>query len=135
MTEFSLLAAMQHPRKLPFVALGAFLCLLITATLFHRASDSAPAAGLPDAGSPPAASFPGGEKSSDTRPKWEFEHWKHANSHVLSREQCDIAFPKLYQPINDAVEARKSSPIRLEEIEVPAGRCMFRAMIHGGSVC
>lgn len=67
---------------------------------------------------------------------WRFEFSRDANSHSLSETQCNAAFPRLFENIDDAVSARTRNKdwVKPEELEIPAGRCMLRVLIYEGEV-
>ena len=66
---------------------------------------------------------------------WEFDADLHSNVHTLSNEQCNIAFPKLYNSLDQAVHRRSGRKVHIKDIEINEGRCMLRVMIHQGEVC
>lgn len=71
---------------------------------------------------------------SYTPSSWQFDPDLHANVHTLSNEQCDIAFPKLYRGLHEAVQRRKGKKVEVKDIEIAEGRCMLRVMIYDGEV-
>jgi hypothetical protein len=66
---------------------------------------------------------------------WQFETDVHANVHTLSHEQCDSAFPELYESLDKAVSRRAGRKVHIQDIEIREGRCMLRVMIYQGEVC
>ncbi|KAF2757405.1 hypothetical protein EJ05DRAFT_388799 [Pseudovirgaria hyperparasitica] len=73
--------------------------------------------------------------SSDSPPPTlDFDSKIHANDHSFSSEQCDAAFPELYDPITAAVRRRNGSRIRLEDIAINEGRCMLRILVYDNEV-
>jgi hypothetical protein len=66
---------------------------------------------------------------------WHFETDVHANVHTLSHEQCDSAFPELYDGLDKAVARRAGRKVHIQDIEIRQGRCMMRVMIYQGEVC
>ncbi|KAF2175384.1 hypothetical protein K469DRAFT_610969 [Zopfia rhizophila CBS 207.26] len=71
---------------------------------------------------------------SYTPNSWTFNPDIHANTHTLSNDQCDIAFPKLYTSLENSVKRRKGRKVDIEEISIKEGRCMLRLMIYGGEL-
>lgn len=67
---------------------------------------------------------------------WKFEFARHANSHSLDASQCDAAFPRLYDNIDEAVSSRirDHNWVLPEHLELPDGRCMLRVLIYEGEV-
>ncbi|KAF2454194.1 glycosyl transferase family 90-domain-containing protein [Lineolata rhizophorae] len=65
---------------------------------------------------------------------WEFSFHRDGNRHNLTHEQCDQAFPELYASIERSVAPRMHDPIQLEELDIPPGKCMVRAMIYDGEL-
>lgn len=76
-----------------------------------------------------------GSYSSYLPSDWTFETDAHANVHTLSHEQCDIAFPELYEGLDKAVARRGGRKVHIQDIEIAQGRCMLRVMIYQGEVC
>lgn len=58
----------------------------------------------------------------------------HGNTHTLNHEQCDAAFPQLYQSLDQAVSRRQGRKVHIQDIEIAEGRCMLRVMIYQGEV-
>lgn len=68
--------------------------------------------------------------------KWEFVPARDAEDYGLSREQCRIAFPKLFVEIEKSVAARKDKPITAKELNSKkVGEGMVRVIVHQGEVC
>lgn len=65
---------------------------------------------------------------------WDFDADVHANVHTLSHDQCDIAFPKLYHSLDEAVSRRQGRKVHIQDIEISQGRCMLRVMVYQGEV-
>jgi hypothetical protein len=76
-----------------------------------------------------------GGYASYTPSDWTFETDIHANIHTLSHEQCDLAFPELYESLDKAVSRRAGRKVHIQDIEIAEGRCMLRVMIYQGEVC
>lgn len=66
--------------------------------------------------------------------EWDFDADVHANVHTLSHDQCDVAFPQLYQPLDEAVNRRQGRKVHIQDIAISKGRCMLRVMIYQGEV-
>lgn len=66
--------------------------------------------------------------------QWSFNADLHSNTHTFTNEQCDIAFPDLYQSLENSVKLRNGRKIQQEEISIQEGRCMLRLMIYGREV-
>ncbi|OAK99855.1 hypothetical protein IQ06DRAFT_326578 [Phaeosphaeriaceae sp. SRC1lsM3a] len=75
-----------------------------------------------------------GSYSSYMPSDWTFETDAHANVHTLSHEQCDIAFPELYDGLDKAVARRAGRKVHIQDIEIAQGRCMLRVMIYQGEL-
>jgi hypothetical protein len=73
--------------------------------------------------------------SGPTPGKWEFDADYHANTHTLDHEQCDLAFPKLYHSLDQAVSQRRGRKVHINDIAIVEGRCMMRVMVYDGEVC
>lgn len=66
-----------------------------------------------------------------TAPSWTYEYERDRNNHGLSTEQCDSAFPELYNEIDRAVEHWKDRKITPASIELPRGNDGgVRILIH-----
>lgn len=67
---------------------------------------------------------------------WNFNFSRDAISHSLSQSQCDVAFPRLFDNIDNAVGTRLRSGelVSLTDLNIPAGRCMLRVLIYEGEV-
>jgi hypothetical protein len=100
--------SMSRKATLIFVVLGVVLVLLLAFPAFRTA--------------PPLHLF-------QHPASWQFTTSNAATS-TFTRAQCDTAFPRLYQPINEAVATRANHHVQLSELDIPAGRCMFRALIY-----
>ena len=111
------LMPMSRKPTLIFIVLGVVLVLLLAFPAFRTASQ-------PRLFQHPAS--------------WQFTTSDAATS-TFTRAQCDTAFPRLYQPIDEAVATRANHHVQLPELDIPAGRCMFRALIYekevGCSAC
>lgn len=66
--------------------------------------------------------------------RWSFNADVHANIHTLNQGQCDAAFPKLYDSLDQAVTRRQGRKVHFQDIEIAEGRCMLRVMIYQGEV-
>lgn len=99
---------MSRKPTLIFIVLGVVLVLLLAFPAFRTA--------------PPPHLF-------QHPASWQFTTSNAATS-TFTRAQCDTAFPRLYQPINEAVATRANHHVQLPELDIPAGRCMFRALIY-----
>ncbi|KAJ9191934.1 CAZyme family GT90 [Paecilomyces variotii] len=67
--------------------------------------------------------------------KWEFVPARDAEDYGLSREQCRIAFPKLFVEIEKSVAARKDKPITAKELNSKkVGEGMVRVIVHQGEL-
>jgi protein glucosyltransferase len=75
-----------------------------------------------------------GGYASYTPSDWLFETDVHANIHTLSHEQCDLAFPELYESLDKAVARKAGRKVHIQDIEIAEGRCMLRVMIYQGEV-
>ncbi|KAF2871052.1 glycosyl transferase family 90-domain-containing protein [Massariosphaeria phaeospora] len=65
---------------------------------------------------------------------WDFDADVHSNVHTLTNEQCDIAFPKLYHRLDEAVQRRQGRKVHVQDIQITEGRCMVRVMIYQGEL-
>lgn len=67
---------------------------------------------------------------------WEFNFDRDANSHSLSKANCDASFPGLFGPIDNVVSSRTQNRdwVRLKDLDIPPGRCMLRVLIYEGEV-
>lgn len=65
---------------------------------------------------------------------WVFNPDLHANIHTLSQDQCDAAFPQLYHSLEHSVRLRQGNKVHAKDIEIEAGRCMLRVLVHQGEV-
>ncbi|KAF2151399.1 hypothetical protein K461DRAFT_227795 [Myriangium duriaei CBS 260.36] len=59
-----------------------------------------------------------------------YDYEKHARHHALSDEQCDAAFPHLFDVLDETAALRKHMPIRPQEIQVDEGQCLVRVLIY-----
>lgn len=66
--------------------------------------------------------------------RWQFDFVRDANVHSLTRAQCEIAFPGLYDNVDASVKASEGKHIREEELEIRQGHCMLRILIHHGQM-
>ena len=111
------LMPMSRKPTLIFIVLGVVLVLLLAFPAFRTA--------------PPPHLF-------QHLASWQFTTSNAATS-TFTQAQCNTAFPRLYQPINEAVATRANHHVQLPELDIPAGRCMFRALIYekevGCSAC
>jgi hypothetical protein len=67
---------------------------------------------------------------------YQFNFSRDANSHSLTTSQCDVAFPRLFDRVDEAVSLRRRHEdwVMPEDLNIPVGRCMLRAMIYQGEV-
>jgi hypothetical protein len=67
---------------------------------------------------------------------YQFNFSRDANSHSLTTSQCDIAFPRLFDRVDEAVSLRRRHEdwVMPGDLNIPVGRCMLRAMIYQGEV-
>lgn len=72
--------------------------------------------------------------SHRTFAKWRYNFHRDANSYGLSKQQCESAFPDLYQEIETAIHMLKGKRIKLNELDIAQGSCMVRAMIYESEV-
>lgn len=72
----------------------------------------------------------------DSEHTWQYDFSREASSHTLSDSQCSAAFPHLFDNIDKAVSARVDNEdwVLQKDLDIPAGRCMLRAMIFDGEV-
>lgn len=72
---------------------------------------------------------------SDLGDGWEFKYGRDDGNEGLGPEQCDAAFPGLFEDIDRAVKLRRKNHIRLEELSsMKTYKGMVRAMIYNGEV-
>lgn len=64
-----------------------------------------------------------------------WNYTRDAKNTKLSNEQCEVAFPQLYEEIDRAAGLRRKKPITLKELdEVPIANGYIRAMIFNNEV-
>ena len=69
---------------------------------------------------------------SSAKLPWEFEYKRHGRHYGLSEQQCEVAFPALYEEVDRAVEYRRRvGNVTRDELDVGwRGDGIVRAMIH-----
>ncbi|KAH8883764.1 hypothetical protein GQ53DRAFT_798175 [Thozetella sp. PMI_491] len=65
---------------------------------------------------------------------WVFDPAAAANTHAFSYEKCNLAFPKLFQRIDESVSARGRNAIQLSDLAMVPGRCLVKIMIYDGEL-
>lgn len=75
---------------------------------------------------PPHAPF-------DASEPWRFVPARDARG-ALTHAQCDSAFPRLFEPLEAIVKARKGQLIKQKDVEIPQGACMLRVLIFDNEV-
>ena len=76
----------------------------------------------------------GSSNSISSSSSWAYQFSRDADNHALSKDQCDLAFPKLYKDIDSAAAARKDNRIQLHELDVPPDKCLVRVLIYNNEV-
>lgn len=75
-------------------------------------------------------------KSHVANASWEFIVERDGDNYSLTDEQCQTAFPLLFEEIEKSVAGRRSDPITFEELNSRSvKRSMVRGMIYDGDVC
>ena len=73
-------------------------------------------------------------KSASDR-SWEYQYGRDDRNQGLDTEQCNAAFPGLYEDIHRAARLRLQRPISAKEVaSIKLSYGMVRAMIHDGEV-
>ena len=74
-------------------------------------------------------------KLNDLRISWEYTYARDGGNEALSTDQCNAAFPGLFEDIHRAVTLRRSNYVKLEELtSMKMYKGMVRAMIYNGEV-
>ncbi|KAF2157642.1 hypothetical protein K461DRAFT_264518 [Myriangium duriaei CBS 260.36] len=59
-----------------------------------------------------------------------YDYARHNRHHALSDDQCDAAFPHLFDVLDATAAVRKDSPIQPSEIQIDEDKCMVRVLIY-----